>query len=131
MIPSPPRTLIAVATYNERENLGPLVHQIRATVPDADVLTRMIYLEFKLRLAELLLMRVDKISMSTSVEARVPFLDHRVVEFAAALPSRFWLIRHPVGSSKQVLTPGPIRLGSESLGAPAQKPSGLARRFDH
>jgi asparagine synthase (glutamine-hydrolysing) len=54
--------------------------------PDADVLTRMIYLEFKLRLPELLLMRVDKISMSTSVEARVPFLDHKLVEFTMGVP---------------------------------------------
>jgi asparagine synthase (glutamine-hydrolysing) len=55
-------------------------------VPDADVLARMTYLEFKQRLPELLLMRVDKISMSTSVEARVPFLDHELVEFTMGLP---------------------------------------------
>jgi asparagine synthase (glutamine-hydrolysing) len=54
--------------------------------PGGDVLTRMIYLEFKLRLPELLLMRVDKISMSTSVEARVPFLDHKLVEFTMGVP---------------------------------------------
>lgn len=54
--------------------------------PRADVLARMAYLEFKLRLPELLLMRVDKITMSTSVEARVPFLDHPLVEFTARLP---------------------------------------------
>lgn len=54
--------------------------------PCADVLLRMIYLEFKLRLPELLLMRVDKITMSTSVEARVPFLDHRLVELSMAVP---------------------------------------------
>jgi asparagine synthase (glutamine-hydrolysing) len=56
--------------------------------PGADVLTRMIYLEFKLRLPELLLMRVDKISMSTSIEARVPFLDHKLVEFSMGIPMR-------------------------------------------
>ena len=54
--------------------------------PDGDVLARMTYLEFKQRLPELLLMRVDKISMSTSVEARVPFLDHELVEFTMGLP---------------------------------------------
>ena len=46
----------------------------------------MIYLEFKLRLPELLLMRVDKMTMSTSVEARVPFLDRALVEFAMGIP---------------------------------------------
>ena len=42
------------------------------SMPGADVLTRMIHAEFRMRLPELLLMRVDKITMSTSLEARVP-----------------------------------------------------------
>ncbi len=46
----------------------------------------MTYLELKLRLPELLLMRVDKITMATSVEARVPFLDHHLVEYALGVP---------------------------------------------
>lgn len=53
-----------------------------------DVLNRMIYLEFKLRLPELLLMRVDKITMSNSVEARVPFLDKALVELAMDIPAQ-------------------------------------------
>jgi asparagine synthase (glutamine-hydrolysing) len=55
--------------------------------PDADLLQKMTYLELKNRLAELLLMRVDKMTMANSVEARVPFLDHELVEFALALPA--------------------------------------------
>jgi asparagine synthase (glutamine-hydrolysing) len=55
-------------------------------LPGADLLQKMTYLELKLRLAELLLMRVDKMTMATSLEARVPFLDHELVEFAMALP---------------------------------------------
>jgi asparagine synthase (glutamine-hydrolysing) len=54
--------------------------------PGADFLARMTYLELKLRLPELLLMRVDKITMATSVEARVPFLDHHLVEYAMGVP---------------------------------------------
>jgi asparagine synthase (glutamine-hydrolysing) len=54
--------------------------------PGADFLQKMTYLELKQRLAELLLMRVDKMTMATSVEGRVPFLDHDLVEFAMALP---------------------------------------------
>ena len=57
--------------------------------PRADYLKRMIYLEFKNRLPELLLMRVDKVSMATSVEARVPFLDHRIVEYSMTIPTSF------------------------------------------
>jgi asparagine synthase (glutamine-hydrolysing) len=54
--------------------------------PQSEFLARMTYLELKLRLPELLLMRVDKITMATSVEARVPFLDHHLVEYAMGLP---------------------------------------------
>ncbi|HEY8203734.1 MAG TPA: asparagine synthase C-terminal domain-containing protein, partial [Pyrinomonadaceae bacterium] len=54
--------------------------------PDSDFAARMTYLELKLRLPELLLMRVDKITMATSVEARVPFLDHHLIEYAMGLP---------------------------------------------
>jgi asparagine synthase (glutamine-hydrolysing) len=56
--------------------------------PASDFLARMTYLELKLRLPELLLMRVDKITMATSVEARVPFLDHKLVEYAMGVPRR-------------------------------------------
>ncbi len=43
--------------------------------------------ELSLRLPELLLMRVDKMTMGASLEARVPFLDHRFVELALSLPT--------------------------------------------
>jgi asparagine synthase (glutamine-hydrolysing) len=52
-----------------------------------DDLQRIVYWEMKNRLAELLLMRVDKITMAVSLEARVPFLDHRMVEFSMNIPS--------------------------------------------
>ncbi|MFJ8360422.1 asparagine synthase (glutamine-hydrolyzing) [Streptomyces sp. NPDC093984] len=44
--------------------------------------------EFSLRLPELLLMRIDRFSMAHSVEARVPFLDPELVEYAYRLPVR-------------------------------------------
>jgi asparagine synthase (glutamine-hydrolysing) len=46
----------------------------------------MTYLDLNLRLPELLLMRVDKMSMGVSLEARVPFLDHKFVELALGIP---------------------------------------------
>jgi len=46
----------------------------------------MTYLDLNLRLPELLLMRVDKMSMGVSLEARVPFLDHKFVELAMSIP---------------------------------------------
>jgi asparagine synthase (glutamine-hydrolysing) len=54
--------------------------------PGVDLLQKMTYLELKQRLAELLLMRVDKMTMASSVEGRAPFLDHKLVEFAISLP---------------------------------------------
>lgn len=46
----------------------------------------MAYLDLNFRLPELLLMRVDKMSMGVSLETRVPFLDHRFVQFAMSIP---------------------------------------------
>lgn len=46
------------------------------------------FMERKLRLPEHLLMRVDKLMIAHSVEARVPSLDHDVVGFASRLPSK-------------------------------------------
>jgi asparagine synthase (glutamine-hydrolysing) len=68
------------------EAVLPYLQKIENERPGSDFLSRMTYLELKLRLPELLLMRVDKITMATSVEARVPFLDHHLVEYAMGLP---------------------------------------------
>ena len=73
---------------------------IDAAAPGSDLLARMAYSEMKLRLPELLLMRVDKITMSTSVEGRVPFLDHRLVEFTQDIPMA-WKVRG--GEPKYIL----------------------------
>ncbi len=58
---------------------------------EPDVLQKIPYMEHKLRLPEHLLMRVDKCTMAHAVEARVPFLDHEVVEFAARVPPEYKL----------------------------------------
>ncbi len=51
-----------------------------------DWLAQFSYLDEKIPLVDGLLMKVDKMSMAASLEARCPFLDHRLVEFAATLP---------------------------------------------
>lgn len=51
-----------------------------------DPLNRMLYVDTKLWLPDDLLARGDKMSMAASLEARVPLLDHKLVEFAASLP---------------------------------------------
>lgn len=52
-----------------------------------DWLSRMLYVDTKLWLPDDLLARGDKTSMAASLEGRVPLLDHKLVEFAASLPS--------------------------------------------
>ncbi|HEY3738496.1 MAG TPA: asparagine synthase (glutamine-hydrolyzing), partial [Bryobacteraceae bacterium] len=53
--------------------------------PDADLLPRMLYADQKTYLVELL-MKQDQMSMSCSIESRVPFLDHEFVEFSTRIP---------------------------------------------
>lgn len=67
--------------------VNPYLREMDESMGRLDFLKRLIYLEFKLRLPELLLMRVDKITMANSVESRVPFLDHRLVELTARISS--------------------------------------------
>jgi asparagine synthase (glutamine-hydrolysing) len=54
------------------------------------MLGRLLYTDVKTYLVELL-MKQDQMSMSASIESRVPFLDHTLVEFAATLPERLKL----------------------------------------
>jgi asparagine synthase (glutamine-hydrolysing) len=68
--------------------------------PGADALQEMSYLELCNRLPELLLMRVDKLSMAHSLEARAPFLDHELVTYALSLPQH---LKIHDGKTKRVL----------------------------
>jgi asparagine synthase (glutamine-hydrolysing) len=53
-----------------------------------DLLHRLLYTDIKSYLVELL-MKQDQMSMAASVESRVPFLDHVLVEFAATIPAEY------------------------------------------
>ncbi|MCB2225969.1 MAG: asparagine synthase (glutamine-hydrolyzing) [Desulfarculaceae bacterium] len=67
------------------------IRKVLSSCNSTDRLDREVYLDLKLAMADSVLMKVDKMSMSTSLEVRVPFLDHEVVEFTASLPSWFKL----------------------------------------
>jgi asparagine synthase (glutamine-hydrolysing) len=58
--------------------------------PDSPLLTRMLYTDQKTYLVELL-MKQDQMSMATSIESRVPFLDHEFVEFSTRVPAHLKL----------------------------------------
>ena len=52
-----------------------------------DAVAEMLYLDFRMYLEDNLLVKIDRASMACSLELRTPFLDHRLIEFAAGLPS--------------------------------------------
>ncbi len=60
-------------------------------VNTSDPLNRQLYVDIKSYLVDNILVKVDRMSMATSLETRVPFLDHRFVEFSATIPSRLKL----------------------------------------
>ena len=59
----------------------------RSSQETLDDLAKLLWLDIKFWLPDDLLMKKDKMGMATSIEARVPFLDHRFAENAFSLPS--------------------------------------------
>ena len=72
----------ALSGYDTRDVFAEHLARTDAKEP----LNRMLYVDTKLWLPDDLLARGDKTSMATSLEARVPLLDHKLVEFAASVP---------------------------------------------
>ncbi len=68
--------------------------------PSGDFFSSMAYIELKHRLPELLLTRTDKMTMAASVEARVPFMDHKLIEFMMQVPMKF---KYKNGQTKYIL----------------------------
>ena len=68
------------------EALAPLAPLLKGVAFESE-LAEMLYLDFRLYLEDNLLVKVDRASMACSLEMRTPFLDHRLIEFAAGLPA--------------------------------------------
>lgn len=60
-----------------------------ARTKNNDVLSRMLNFDTKTWLVDDLLIKADRMSMAASLELRVPFLDYRLVEFAASMPAHY------------------------------------------
>ncbi len=75
------------ANYSSFEAIKPIYSRFLELAPEKNPLNWMGYVDLNLRLPELLLMRVDKMSMAVSLEARVPFLDHKFVELVMSIPT--------------------------------------------
>ena len=59
-----------------------------ADVKNEDTVTKMQYLDVNMWLAGDILLKADKMSMANSLELRVPFLDRKVMEIAAQIPTK-------------------------------------------
>ncbi len=70
--------------FNSYKILSNYMSEIRDDLDDS-FLRKVINVEYKLRLPELILPRVDYPSMAASVEARSPFMDHELIEYSAGL----------------------------------------------
>lgn len=72
--------------YTSFEAIKPTYNRFQDKAWEKSHLNWMSYADLNHRLPELLLMRVDKMSMGVSLECRVPFLDHKFVELAMSIP---------------------------------------------
>lgn len=68
------------------ESSTELIRAVYASTATDDPLNRALYCDFQTLLPDQVLAFVDRLSMAHSVEVRPPFLDHRLIEFAARLP---------------------------------------------
>ena len=105
------RNLFAREFLERAERLpDPLVEWQRLYdgAPAKDGLSRLLYLDTKTYLNSDILTKVDRMSMATSLEVRVPLLDHELVEWVTSLPVE-WKFR--AGIRKHVLKKLAERLG--------------------
>ncbi|OLE82569.1 MAG: asparagine synthase (glutamine-hydrolyzing) [Acidobacteria bacterium 13_1_20CM_2_65_9] len=87
------RSLLAPAlrgTATREQAYGPSRAYFDRLNGQSTLLDRLLYADIKTYLVELL-MKQDQMSMAASIESRVPFLDHKLVEFAAQLPDEWKL----------------------------------------
>ena len=82
------------------EVIEPHWNRFRSNSADQSWSSWMTYVDVNTRIAELLLMRVDKMTMGSSVEGREPFLDHKLLEFVLGVPEER---RIPNGELKGLL----------------------------
>jgi asparagine synthase (glutamine-hydrolysing) len=75
----------------DRERSLEPVRALQEHMRGKNALQAMLYIDTKTWLPDDLLIKADKMTMANSIELRVPLLDHKVLEFAASLPSHMKL----------------------------------------
>ena len=114
--------LLSGATREMVGHIDPYA-EIRSLLSDSDadsLLHQLLYADTKTYLHELL-MKQDQMSMAASIESRVPFLDHKLVELTASLPERMKLrgmtTKYILRESMKGILPEPI-LRRSKMGFP-------------
>jgi asparagine synthase (glutamine-hydrolysing) len=100
--------------------------QMAVLPKNGDDLAPFLWLDQKYYLADDILTKSDRMSMAHSIEVRPPFLDHRIVEFAATLPAKFkirgsrqkWILRELM---KDKLPPSILRRKKTGFDIPAHE----------
>jgi asparagine synthase (glutamine-hydrolysing) len=90
-LPTEVDQLFSPGWFGEESPATQLLPPLRRVLDGArfeNVPAEMLYLDFRLYLEDDLLVKVDRASMACSLEVRAPYLDHRLIEFAAGLPLR-------------------------------------------
>ncbi|OQA91406.1 MAG: Asparagine synthetase (glutamine-hydrolyzing) 1 [Elusimicrobia bacterium ADurb.Bin231] len=94
--------------------------------PANNIMDKTFYTDIKAYLPECLLVKMDIASMANSLESRSPFLDHKILEFAASLPSS-WKVRGITTkyilkkTFKNFLPPEIMRRGKMGFGIPLSR----------
>lgn len=79
-----------------RHNSEQLIRDLYAECSTKDPVNRALFADFETLLPDQVLPFVDRLSMAHSVEVRPPFLDHRLIEYAATLPGQMKVHRNKV-----------------------------------
>ena len=105
------RALYPGSRMSERM-LGDYTASLLDPVKDQHPLNQMLYFESRVHLVDDLLVKADKMTMASSLELRVPFLDHELMELAASLPVKAKLdgnqTKRILRDIARPLVPGPI-----------------------
>ena len=78
-----------VDTEHEFFDSSRFLHELYDSVEDEDVINQLLHIVSSDWLEQDVLMKSDKVSMSSSLELRCPFLDHHLVEYLFKVPGNF------------------------------------------
>jgi asparagine synthase (glutamine-hydrolysing) len=109
-------------SVNHRQTCSRFTHYFQ-TFEEADSLWQQQFADVKTYLADDILAKVDRMTMANSLEARTPYLDYRVAEFAAGLPSHLklkglqtkYLLKHSMAAK---LPPSILKRKKEGFSIP-------------